>query len=491
MKHAFCFFLFLEILVIGCNPVSTSRRARVTGPPNFVVIFVDDMGYGDIEPFGSTANRTPQLNRMAEEGMKLTSFYAAPVCTPSRASLMTGSYPKRVGLDSTSWAGVLFPGEEKGIHAEEITVAEILKTRGYATACVGKWHLGDQPEYLPTRHGFDYFYGLPYSNDMIPEAPPHRNRNYPPLPLLQNDEVVQTVKLQDQHRLTASYTSHAVKFIEMHRDEPFFIYLPHSMVHVPLFAGERFQQVSRNADNPILGDTIEEIDWSVGRILDTIRLHGLARNTLVLFTSDNGPARGSAGPLRGRKGSTFEGGMREPTIAWRPGTIEPGSSFDGITSTMDVLPTLAALAGAELPTDRKIDGRDISAILRGEPGAQSPYEKFFYYSRADLRAVRSGEWKLHTTGELYNLDRDVSESLNLASQYPDIVERLLGYLDEARADLGDGDKYPGAGVRPAGWVDDPKFLLPRPGATKSEEAHAPIFRGQLVPDPAAISRPNW
>ncbi len=326
MRRTLCFSLALATLLVACRPAPTSRTARVTGSPNFVIIFVDDMGYGDIEPFGSTHNRTPQLNRMAEEGMRLTSFYAAPVCTPSRASLMTGSYPKRVSLDSTSWSGVLFPGEEKGIHADEITVAEILKTRGYATACIGKWHLGDQPEYLPTRHGFDYYYGLPYSNDMIPEAPEFRNRNYPPLALLRNEEVIQTVNLKDQHRLTGDYTEEAVKFIEDHLDEPFFLYLPHSMVHVPLFAGERFQKVSRNADNPILGDTIQEIDWSVGRILDTIRLHGLGGNTLVLFTSDNGPARGSAGPLRGRKGSTFEGGMREPTIAWWPGTIAPGSS---------------------------------------------------------------------------------------------------------------------------------------------------------------------
>ncbi len=275
MKHRL--LLVTALLALSCGP--SSREARPDSrPPNFVVIFIDDMGYGDIGPFGSTLNRTPNLDRMAAEGMKLTSFYAAPVCTPSRASLMTGSYPIRNGLQTGSWHGVLMPGDEHGIHPDEITIAELLQERGYATACIGKWHLGDQPPFLPTRNGFDYYYGLPYSNDMNPDAP--RNiRNHPPLPLLRGEKiggekVLREVK--DQSFLTGAYTKEAVQFIEEHRDEPFFVYLPHSMVHVPLYAGEAFRGKSNNG---ILGDAIEELDWSVGEILGKLRELNLENNT--------------------------------------------------------------------------------------------------------------------------------------------------------------------------------------------------------------------
>jgi len=431
------------------------------------------MGYGDIGPYGSTLNRTPNLDRMAEEGMKLTSFYVAPVCTPARASLMTGCYPKRVGLERGSWHAVLMPGDQHGINPEEITVAELLKNRGYATACIGKWHLGD------------YYYGLPYSNDMTPDSPIQDQRHFPPLPLVRNEEVVRAVK--DQSVLTGAYTEEAVRFIRANRDRPFFLYLPHSMVHVPLQAGPDFKGKSANG---ILGDAIEELDWSTGRILDTIRELELERDTFVLFTSDNGPARGSAGPLRGRKGSTWEGGMREPTIAWWPGTIPPGTSSDLITSVMDVLPTLAHLAGAEAPQDRIIDGKDITRILTGKQGDKPVHEAFFYYRGADLRAVRSGPWKLHTTGALYNLDEDIGETTDVAAAHPDVVARLEAYLDRARADLGDGADHPGANVRPPGKVDSPKFLIPRPGKTGAA-AHEPVYQGPIKRRPGFKRPPNW
>ena len=492
----FLLLLVTTLLALSCGP--SSREARPDSrPPNFVVIFIDDMGYGDIGPFGSTLNRTPNLDRMAAEGMKLTSFYAAPVCTPSRASLMTGSYPIRNGLQTGSWHGVLMPGDEHGIHPNEITIAELLQERGYATACIGKWHLGDQPPFLPTRNGFDYYYGLPYSNDMNPDAP--RNiRNHPPLPLLRGEKiggekVLREVK--DQSFLTGAYTKEAVQFIEEHRDEPFFVYMPHSMVHVPLYAGEAFRGKSNNG---ILGDAIEELDWSVGEVLGKLRELGLDDNTLVIFTSDNGPARGSAGPLRGRKGSTYEGGMREPTIAWAPGMVPAGSSYDGVTSTMDLLPTLAALAGAKVPSDRVIDGHDISAILAGETGRESPYEFFYYYRGYELRAVRGGDWKLHTNGELYDLGNDIAEANDVSREHAEIVAKLQSALETALVELGDGPSWPGdrevrigANVRPVGKVESPKFLIPRHGQT-GEAAHAPLIKGKTPPPPPGWQAPaNW
>ena len=468
------------VLLWGCaaGPEPASR------PPNFIVIFVDDMGYGDIGPFGSTVNRTPNLDRIADEGMKLTSFYAAPLCTQSRAALLTGSYPKRVGLEAGSWFVVLMPGDEHGIHSDEVTVAEMLQSRGYRTACIGKWHLGDQAEFLPTRHGFDYYYGLPYSNDMIPDNPTTPIRNYPPLPLLRGEEVVSEVK--DQSFLTGAYTEEAVRFIQQNREEPFFLYLPHTMVHVPLYAGEEFKNKSSNG---VLGDTIEEIDWSTGRILDALKETGISEHTLVIFTSDNGPARGSPGPLRGRKGSTYEGGMREPTLAWWPGTIPAGSESDEVTSTMDLLPTFAGLAGAEVPRDRIIDGDDISPILRGEPGAKSPYEAFYYYFGDTLRAVRSGVWKLHANGELYHLGEDIGEQNDISMEHPDVVAKLNEYLESARADLGDGPDYPGSNCRPPGKHEAPTFLIPRP--LPGDEANKPVYRGAIPRNPDYKRPSNW
>lgn len=453
------------------------------------------MGYGDIGAFGSTENRTPEIDAMAAAGMKLNSFYAHPVCTPSRAALMTGCYPIRNGLQTGFWHPVLMPGDPQGINQDEVTVAEVLKDRGYATGIIGKWHLGDQPEFLPNNHGFDYYFGLPYSNDMSPFMPLNP-RNHPPLPLLRNGVPVREVP-EDQSFLTGAYTAEALDFIERNHEQPFFLYIPHSMVHVPLWAGEEFKETSNNG---ILGDCIEEIDWSVGEIRKKLEEHGIAENTLVFFTSDNGPARGSAGPLRGRKGSTFEGGVRVPTIAYWPGTIPGGSWYGDTASTMDILPTFAALAGAQAPEDR-LDGFDISAILMGETARQSPYEAFYYYRGYELRAVRSGEWKLHTDGTLYNLEADVAESADRSGEESEVVARLSELLEEGRETLGDGPQSPlDPGIelpetaRPIGKIDrQPKLLIPRHGLS-GEAAHQPPVRTKTVDvdrPPGYVRPPNW
>jgi len=450
-----------------------SEAAKAPGrPPNLVVIFIDDMGYGDIEPFGSTLNHTPHLSRMAEEGMKLTSFYvAAPVCTPSRAALMTGCYPRRVGLDRGSIHAVLFPGDRHGLHPNEITVAEVLKGAGYATGCFGKWHLGDQPQFLPTSQGFDTYFGIPYSNDMWPE---HGRWRFPPLPLVRGKEVVGQVEtMDDQALLCKQVTDEAVRFIRDHRDRPFFCYVPHAFVHHPRGAREAFLEKAKNPDK-VTGAQIEEVDWSVGQILGTLRDLDLAENTLVLFTSDNGGAGGCVNkPLRGGKGSTWEGGMREPTVAWWPGRVPAGAVCDEVATAMDVLPTFAALAGQKPPTDRIIDGHDIRPLLFAEPGAESPWNAFFYYDAGRrLRAVRAGQWKLFADGRLYDLDADIGETTDVAKQHPDVVARLKIHLDRCRADLGEGENL-GPNCRPVGVDPDSKTLLPRPWA-EGPAAHAPV-----------------
>lgn len=481
-------------MLTSCG-VSPSDGRAANDRPNFIVVFVDDLGYGDIGAFGSEENRTPEIDAMATAGMRLTSFYAHPVCTPSRAALLTGSYPIRNGLQTGLWHPVLMPGDPQGIHPDETTIAEVLESHGYATGLIGKWHLGDQPEFLPNNHGFGYFFGLPYSNDMSPFMPLNP-RDHPPLPLLRNTEVIQEVP-EDQSFLTASYTNEAIDFIDRHHDRPFFLYVPHSMVHVPLWAGEQFKETSNNG---ILGDCIEELDWSVGRIRGRLEEHAIAENTLVLFTSDNGPARGSAGPLRGRKGSTYEGGVRVPAVAYWPGTIPPGSTYGDTTSTMDLLPTFATLAGATAPLDR-LDGFDISAILKGETSTPSPYEAFYFYRGYELRAVRSGPWKLHTDGSLYNLESDIAESTDLASQEGEVVERLSALLEAGRKNLGDGPQWPlDPGIalpptaRPIGTINrEPKLLIARHGRT-GDEAHEPPLRDKTVQverPPGYVRPPNW
>ena len=434
------------------------------GKPNLIMIYMDDMGYGDIAPFGSKKNRTPNLDRMASEGTRFTSFYAAPLCTASRTTLMTGCYAKRCSMPA-----VLFPVGAIGLSHSEKIIPEHLKPLGYATMCIGKWHLGDQPEYLPTRRGFDHYLGLPYSNDMgggeataakkakkADDAKPAPKR--PPLPLLRDEKVIQEVAPKDQDRLVQVYTEEAVKFITANKDRPFFLYLPHTAVHNPYHPGDSFKGKSANG---VYGDWVEESDWSVGRILETVRSLGLAERTLVLFTSDNGGTKtGDNGPLRGFKGSTWEGGMREPTIAWWPGRVPAGRTCDEVACTMDVLPTFVHLAGGEVPAERVIDGRDIRPLLFNEPGAKSPHEAFYYFATGvgNLDAVRSGPWKYRLQPEkaLYNLDKDVGETTDVAAANPDVVKRMQAFVDKMDKDLGVTGRGPG--VRECDKVPSPKPL---------------------------------
>jgi arylsulfatase A len=467
-------------LVVGLAAAVAGGADKAPAKPNFVVILMDDMGYGDISPFyPATKNRTPNLERMAREGMKLTSFYAAPVCTPSRAQLLTGCYAKRVSLPT-----VIFPAAPVGLNRQEHTIAALLKAQGYATLAVGKWHVGDQPEFLPLHYGFDHYLGLPYSNDMggewdgAPDVPAAQRR--PPLPLVRDDKVIEVVPPAAQDHLTERYTDEAVQFIRAHRDTPFFLYLPHTAVHVPLHPGQKFRGQSANGT---YGDWVEEADASAGRILDTLRELQLAENTLVVFTSDNGPwltqgrNGGIAGPLRGGKAGTFEGGVREPTIAWWPRHVAPGTSCDAVAGNIDLLPTLVTLAGGTVPADRTIDGADLSPLLLGR-SRESPRAAHYYFDGNRLEAVRSGPWKLAvapqseglgrarvgaTSGKephkprLYNLDQDIGETTDVSADRADVVKHLQEYVAKMDADL--GALQPGPGVRPPGRVDKPRPLL--------------------------------
>ena len=440
------------------------QLAYAAGKPNFILIFVDDLGYADIGAFGSKLHRTPHLDRMAAEGRKLTSFYVtANVCTPSRSSLMTGSYPRRVGLDENEkgqW--VLFPGNQEGLHPDEVTLAETLKQVGYKTACVGKWHLGDQPEFLPTRQGFDSYFGIPFSNDMGHDSrrQPYR---YPPLPLLRMEKVIE--EEPDQRLITQRYTEEALKFIEKNRDGPFFLYLAHTMPHWPQYSSERFAGKSMNGK---WGDTVEEIDWSTGEILDKLDELGIDEETLVIFTSDNGGATrhgASNAPLRGGKGTTWEGGHRVCFLARWPGSVPAGTASDELGISLDILPTFAAIAGAEVPGDRVIDGKDISGLLLSEEPRPTPHLAYYYYFMTHLNAVRSGRWKLHVARmggrypdyepnpvlELYDLSSDIGETRNVADAFPGVVRQLQALARVAREDLGDG-KRAGTNVRPPGLV---------------------------------------
>ena len=481
--------LWLAALSIAAGPfcgsgLADERPAR----PNFVIINIDDLGYADIGPFGGR-HPTPNLDRMAKEGRRLTSHYAAPVCSPSRASLLTGCYPKRV----LPIPHVLFPASAVGLHPDEVTVAELLREQGYATACIGKWHLGDQPEFLPTRQGFDQYFGLPYSNDMGPaedgtksnfgrplpkprrnvtaaDNPPDgtglRGNAQTPLPLLENETVIQRIRGPEQTQLTRRYTERAVQFIRDHRETPFFLYLPHTAVHFPLYPHEDFRGRSGSG---LFGDWVQEVDWSVGQVLDTLRELKLAENTLVIFTSDNGGAirQGSNnGPLRGGKGDTFEGGIRVPTIAWWPGVVPAGTSADQITTTMDVLPTLVHLAGGLLPPRLRIDGVNVWPVLAGAADKAPPRTLFYYFRGLDLRAVRSGPWKLDLrTGELYHLEDDLGETTNVAAEHPDIVEKLKALAAQMESDL--GTTGTGPGCRKLGRVDRPLPLIDHDGTIRA------------------------
>jgi arylsulfatase A-like enzyme len=419
-----------------------------------VVILADDQGYGDLGVYGARDLRTPQIDRMAGEGVRFTSFYAAPVCTPSRAQIMTGCHPMRLGLGER----VLFPYSTIGLNPDEVTLPEVLKARGYTSAIIGKWHLGHQAKFLPRQQGFDYHFGTPYSNDMNGNNYTNPVFKAPPLPLLRNEELIE--QNPDQNRLTGLYTNEAVEFIRRNRERPFFLYLAHNMPHLPLAASADFRRKSRRG---LYGDAVEEIDWSTGEVMRALREHGLERNTLVLYTSDNGPAQqaraenGSAGPLRGRKASTWEGGMRVPAIARWPGRIPAGRVCDEVVSNMDILPTFAGLAGASVPKDRRIDGVDCWGAMSG--AGKGRRESLFYYQNRRLQAVRAGRWKLHVDRQdvkeelplLYDLDADIGERTNVAKEHPEVVKRLMGLIDGARRELGDqATGVTGSGVRPPG-----------------------------------------
>ncbi len=451
-------------------------------PPNVIVIFADDLGYADVGVYGAEGYETPNLDRMAAEGIRFTSFYAVnPACTPSRAALLTGMYPDRVGLPE-----VLFPGSTVGLNPDEITIAELLKSRGYATAAIGKWHLGDHPVFLPTNHGFDTFFGLPYSNDMSPDSlnnPRSNASRYPPLPLLRDTVIVE--REPDQSKLTSRYTDEAMAFMETHRDTPFFVYLPHTFPHVPLYASDDFRNSTRQG---LYGDVIAEIDASVGEILAALDRLELDRQTIVFFTSDNGPwlvmgnHGGSAGPFREGKATTFEGGHRVPSIVRWPERIAPGTVSDAMITAMDLTPTIAEIAGVDLPRGLAFDGHDLSGILTGDSDAASPYDHFFFYRSGELRGVRSGRWKLHVPhryasmdgGEagrdglpgtynyreqglaLYDLDTDPGETTDVAQRHPEIVDRLLRLVEQGRRDIGDAlTNTRGENARPPGRVPRP------------------------------------
>ncbi len=463
--------LIATSILTSITPLRGANASVPSQKPNIILIFMDDLGYGDIGPFGSTKSHTPNLDRMAREGMKLTSFYAAPVCTPSRAQVLTGCYAKRVSLPE-----VIHPKSAIGLNSKEHTVAELLKSSGYATMCIGKWHVGDQLEFLPTRHGFDHYFGLPYSNDMGGSEEGAKLRKNPPLPLVRDEKVIEIINAAAQDKLTERYTDEAVSFIRQNQTKPFFLYLPHTAVHIPIHPGANFKGHSGNG---IYYDWVDEVDWSVGRILDTLCELKLAENTLVIFTSDNGPwlglgeRSGSAGPLRGGKFTTFEGGMREPTIAWWPKMIQPNTACDAAVGNIDLLPTFAKLGGAELAKNVKIDGKDITPILLGK-SQESPREAHFYFKGNQIEAVRSGPWKLSITNRassskkaptqetssppvLYNLENDIGERTDVATQHPEVVERLQRFIDQMDADLGKNQLGPG--VRPSGRVTKPSGLL--------------------------------
>ncbi len=457
---------FFPMALVADGQGKTSRPGKRN--PNIILIFCDDLGYGDLACYGAKKQKTPNLDQMAADGIRYTDFYVTSgVCTPSRSSLMTGCYPRRVDLHVNAkprgsvGRQVLFPVDQKGLNPDELTVAEILKSKGYATACIGKWHLGDQDPFLPTRQGFGYYFGIPYSNDM--------NRPYCPLPLMKDEKVIEAPV--DQNTLTRRYTEETIGFIRKNKDQPFFIYLPQAMTHNPLHAGEAFRGKSANG---IYGDAVEEIDWSVGQILQSLKETGLDDNTLVIFTSDNGAEPrfgGSNLPLSGWKGSTWEGGMRVPCIMRWPGVIPGGAVCKEMATTLEILPTIAKMVAYPLPQNLRIDGKDMFTLMT-QPQSKSPREVLYYYQLEQLQAVRAGNWKLHLAldsmytnihagsfGEgrgmkLFDLENDIKEEVDVSGEHPAIVKQLLTYADKARKDLGDLN-VEGLHTRKAGFVDKP------------------------------------
>jgi arylsulfatase A len=487
--------LLAGLCYLVCNQPPAAQATKTSGSlPNIVIIFTDDQGYADVGVFGARGFKTPNLDRLAKEGCIFRNFHVAqPVCSASRAALMTGCYPNRFGIH-----GALGPGSKVGISDQETTLAELVKQRGYATAIFGKWHLGDSPQFLPVRHGFDQYFGLPYSNDMWPLHPEYVNlppdaakkkRGYPDLVMYEGDKVViPQVTHEDQNQLTTWYTEHAVKFVEQNRDRPFFLYLAHNMPHVPLHVSDKFRGKTQRG---LYGDVIEEIDWSVGQVMAALKRCGVEKKTWVIYTSDNGPwlnygdHAGSAYPLREGKGTCWEGGTREPCIMRWPGKIGAGTENNQMVMTIDLFPTIARLIGAELPK-HTIDGMDVWPIISGQKRATNPHKSYWcYYEANQLQAVMSGDgrWKLqlpHTyrtlggrpgghggtpvsyeqrkleKAELYDLFKDISETTDVAIQRPEIVKTLQAEAEQAREELGDSlTQRQGKGVREPGRVTTP------------------------------------
>lgn len=453
---------------------SLSQTGEAKRTPNVILVFADDFGYNDLACYGNPYHRTPVFDQMAREGIRLTNFYVgASVSSPSRSALLTGSYPKRVSMhvnaDPLPLMGksrqVLFPISMKGLNPSEVTIAEMLRSNGYKTACIGKWHLGDQLAFLPTKQGFDYFYGLPYSHDM--------DKDYCPLPMLEQEQVIEAPVKPDS--LTYKLTEKAVSFIRNQKNEPFFLYLAHGMTHKPLDASPMFKGKSKNG---LYGDAVEELDWSMGELFKVLKEKGIDDNTLVIFTSDNGAAKGAGGsnaPLRGWKGSTYEGGFRVPCLIRYPGVVPANRIFSEIVTAMDIMPTIAAYCHSELPSDRKLDGMDISFFIEGKQNLTEE-RVFYYYQRNQLQAIRWGKWKYHlgldnrlvgaagdkmekTKSQLYNLERDVAETNNLIKENPEIERFMLQLISDVREDMGDWD-FEGKAIRPAGYIDEPfgRFL---------------------------------
>jgi arylsulfatase len=476
------------LILFSCE--ASKDQVRNEKLPNVVIIFTDDQGYGDVGVYGARGYTTPNLDKMASKGMRFTDFYSAQaVCSASRAALLTGCYPNRIGV-----SGAFMPWAKVGINENEVTIAELLKQKDYATGIFGKWHLGHLKEFLPLQHGFDEYFGIPYSNDMWPvnydgqpvtdsAAVPHKFR-HPPLPLIEGNEKIKEIHdLEGQNQLTTWYTERAVQFIEKNKDQPFFLYVPHSMPHVPLGVSDKF---AGKSEQGMYGDVMMEIDWSVGEILKALKTHGLEENTLVVFTTDNGPwlnfgnHAGSTGGLREGKGTSFEGGQKVPCIIKWPGVVPEGVICNNMASTIDLLPTLAEITSTKLP-DHKIDGISILPLLKGDPDANPRDNLLYYYRRNSLEAVRIGDWKLvfpheHRSYEdvlpgndgwpgpyknsqsvlgLYDLRRDPGERYNVIEQYPEIVEKLQHFAEEAREDLGDDlTNTEGMNRRPIGRLEE-------------------------------------
>src|ERR1051325_4325867 len=464
-------------LLLFCISSAAAERLR-----NIVIIFIDDQGYGDIGPFGAKGYTTPNLDRLAAQGCKFPNCHVPqPVCSASRAGLLTGCYPNRIGIH-----GALGPAAKHGIADSEVTLAQLLKQKGYATGMAGKWHLGRPKQFLTTHYGFDEYFGLPYSNDMWPLHPEAKKGAYPPLPLIEGDTVIkESLGHEDQEQLTTQYTERAVKFIEKNKHGPFFFYLAHSMVHVPLHVSAKFKGKSQQG---LYGDACMEVDWSVGEVVAALKRAGVDDNTLVIYTSDNGPwlsygnHAGNAGPLREGKGTCWAGGTREPTLMRGPGKIPAGTTSDAMLMTIDLLPTIAKLTGAELPK-HKIDGLDVWPLIAGEKGAKNPHDGYaFYYEQNALQAVSSsdGRWKLQlphtyrtlngrpggTNGiparydnrklevtELYDLQNDIGETKNVAAANPQVVKQLEAFAEKMRTELGDAlTQRKGSGSREPGRV---------------------------------------